>query len=76
MEIELLVAPGCSSHQPFLEMLTRLRQQLIPDARLTVTVVDSPQAARRLRFPGSPTLRIDGRDLEPQAEEAGNFGLG
>jgi len=76
MEIELLVAPGCSSHQPCQEMLTRLRDQLAPAARLKITVVDSPEAARRLRFPGSPTLRIDGRDLEPGAEQAGNFGLG
>ncbi len=76
MEIELMVAPGCSSHQPCQEMLRRLRDELAPTARLTVTVVDSPDTARRLRFPGSPTLRIDGRDLEPQAELTGNFGLG
>ncbi len=76
MEIELLVAPGCSSHLPCQEMLHRLREQVAPAARLKVTVVDSPEAARRLRFPGSPTLRIDGRDLEAGAEQAGNFGLG
>lgn len=76
MEIELMVAPGCSSRQPCQEMLRRLLDELEPAARLTVTVVDSPEAARRLGFPGSPTLRIDGRDLEPQAEQSGNFGLG
>jgi hypothetical protein len=32
--------------------------------------------AQALRFPGSPTIRVRGRDLQPQAEERGDFGLG
>ncbi len=32
--------------------------------------VDTDGEARRLRFPGSPTIRIDGRDVFPTGELA------
>lgn len=31
--------------------------------------VHDPTAAKRLRFLGSPTIRVDGRDIEPGADE-------
>ena len=33
-----------------------------------LVVVNTDEEARRLRFPGSPTLRVDGRDLFPAGE--------
>ena len=30
-----------------------------------LVTVESADDAQRLRFPGSPTLRVDGRDVEP-----------
>lgn len=76
MRIELLVAPACSSHRPLEAMLRRLIAELELNAQLRVTVVRTTQQARELAFPGSPTVRIQGRDLEPEAAAAGNFGLG
>jgi hypothetical protein len=32
-------------------------------------------AAQRERFLGSPTVRVDGRDVEPGAEQRDDFGL-
>jgi hypothetical protein len=47
---------------------------------LAVEIVDeivvSPAAAVRLRFPGSPTVRVEGRDLQPDIEALGDYGLG
>jgi hypothetical protein len=37
--------------------------------------VESREAAERERFLGSPTLRVDGRDVEPGAAERRDFGL-
>jgi hypothetical protein len=37
--------------------------------------VPDDAGAHRERFLGSPTLRIDGRDVEPGAEERTDFGL-
>jgi hypothetical protein len=35
--------------------------------------VRDPGAAAQLRFLGSPTVRVDGRDVEPGAEERRDF---
>ncbi len=76
MRVDLLVAPGCASRQEMERLVGELLAELAPEAVFRTTVVDSAEMARELRFPGSPTLLIDGRDLEPQAELAMNFGLG
>jgi hypothetical protein len=38
--------------------------------------VSTRDEAETLRFPGSPTVRVHGRDLQPKAEEAADYGLG
>jgi hypothetical protein len=43
------------------------------DVRLGHELIDSPEAAERARFHGSPTILIDGRD--PFGNENGPFGL-
>ena len=50
-----------------------LRTWAVPELRL-VNVPD-PDAAKRLRFLGSPTVRIDGRDVEPGAGHRDDFVL-
>lgn len=37
--------------------------------------VESVEAAERERFLGSPTLRVDGQDVDPTAGERTDFGL-
>jgi hypothetical protein len=36
------------------------------EADIELVAVNSDEEARRLRFPGSPTIRVDGRDLFPR----------
>jgi hypothetical protein len=45
------------------------------DERIELRRVESDQAARANRFLGSPTLRIDGADVDPGAAGRGDFGL-
>ena len=37
--------------------------------------VESPEAAERERFLGSPTVRINGRDIDPGAAQRTDYGL-
>lgn len=75
MKIELLYFDGCPNHEA---LLSRLRE-LLGRAGIssTVEMVNVPDAgaAERQRFLGSPTLRVDGRDVEPRAELRTDFGL-
>ena len=70
MNIDFLYYEDCPSHDDALE---RLKQVLVAEgieANLTVTKVETEEQAKELEFVGSPTIRIEGRDIDPPPEEA------
>jgi len=69
MEIEHLYFDGCPSY-PVAEKALRevLMEEGLEAAALKLVAVNSDEEARRLRFPGSPTIRVDSQDLFPVAE--------
>ena len=69
MTVELLWWEGCPSYPQALEGLrVVLRAEgLDPDA-VRLREVESDEQAERERFPGSPTIRIDGEDVLPPGE--------
>lgn len=72
--IELLYFTGCPNHTAFLPHL----QQLLDsnDVNSPVQLIEvSDDEAHRLRFLGSPSLRINGHDIEPEAEDRSTYGL-
>lgn len=66
MRIEFLYWDGCPSHP---EALRRLRQVLEEEGirdPVEVVRVETDEQAERLAFPGSPTIRFDGVDVQPE----------
>jgi hypothetical protein len=68
--VELLFWDGCPSHPQALADLRAAMEQtgLDPDTVL-VREVDTDQRAGRERFVGSPTIRIDGEDVDPPGDD-------
>ena len=65
-EVELLYWSGCPSHPRALADLREAMLELGLDASsVRVREVDSEEQARVEGFVGSPTIRIDGRDIQP-----------
>jgi hypothetical protein len=67
VDIELLYWRGCPSYPE--------AQQLVEDVlddpeELRLREVKTQDEAEELRFPGSPTIRIDGVDIDPAGAEA------
>jgi hypothetical protein len=58
-----------------LERLNRLLVEADVDDEVSMRRVESDEMARCERFLGSPSLRIDGHDVEPGAEQRTVFGL-
>jgi hypothetical protein len=73
--VEILYFEGCPNYRPARALVERLATQLRikPEIRL-VEVVDA-DAAVVLRSLGSPTVRVNGVDVEPGAEERRDFGF-
>jgi hypothetical protein len=68
VKIEVLYFAGCPHREATVERTREVLAALGAEVEVReVEVRDSADAAR-LRFPGSPTVRVDGADVEPGAE--------
>jgi hypothetical protein len=73
--VELLYVDGCPHYAELLPRLrVLLRRAHVGDA-IQVRRIPDERAARRERFLGSPTVRVDGQDVEPGARERVDFGI-
>ena len=75
MRIEILYFDGCPGHEALMSRLCEFLRGAALDAPVELKRVTSAEEAERERFLGSPTLRVDGRDVEPGAEERTDYGL-
>jgi hypothetical protein len=73
--VELLYFEGCPHHERLLECVRELLSAHKLLASLEPVPVGSEEEARARRFLGSPSLRVDGVDVEPGADERTDFGL-
>jgi hypothetical protein len=71
--LEILYFDGCPNYQPTRALVERVATQLRIDPEIELVEVRDPDTAAGLRFLGSPTVRVNGRDVEPGAEERRDF---
>jgi hypothetical protein len=63
--IELLYWEECPSHPEARRLVEEVLAELGLDATLELREVRTLQEAEAERFPGSPTIRVDGTDVDP-----------
>jgi hypothetical protein len=68
------MSPACGHGQQSLQFVREVLNMLAPGARLETVVVQDQREAERHQFPGSPTVRINGVDIDPEAPAG--FGVG
>jgi len=71
--IKILYTDTC----PFWKETLQLINEVATDMKTKVTIkkvkVKNEEDAKRLRFPGSPTVRINGVDIDPAAKPTEGF---
>jgi len=70
VEIEFLFWEGCPSHPEARQLLDDVLADQGVDVEVTVREVFTQAEAEELRFPGSPTIRVDGLDVDPVGASA------
>jgi hypothetical protein len=77
IDIELLYFDGCPKWENARDELRAVVRDmgLAERANVRLVRVDDEAHARRLEFAGSPTIRVNGRDIEPESDEPREFGL-
>ena len=71
--VEILYFEGCPNHEPALALVERIAVELGLEPEVDLVQVPDADAATPLRFLGSPTVRVDGLDVEPGAEARDDF---
>jgi hypothetical protein len=76
MKIDVLYSRECPHYLPALQLVYEVLDELRLAAQVDLVRVEDQPEAERLRFLGSPTVRIDGVDVEPYATFArSGFGM-
>jgi hypothetical protein len=73
--VEILCLESCPHTQPTVDRVREVSAACGVAVDLRVVHVESGEHAHLLRFLGSPSVRVDGRDVEQQAEERTDHGL-
>ena len=70
MRVEVLYFDGCPTYVDATRTLREVLSELGVEADVELVAVNTDEEAQRLRFPGSPTIRVEDRDLCPVQERS------
>jgi hypothetical protein len=75
MRVQVLVSENCPHREPTLRLVYDALHELGIESTIDEVSVGDVDQARRLRFLGSPTVLVDGNDVEPARRTDTNFAL-
>lgn len=75
MKIEMLYFEGCPNHVPAMETVRETLHSLGRNDEIHQIEIRTQAEAEVMGFVGSPSIRINGADIEPEARTAKAFGL-
>lgn len=70
VNVTFLYYEDCPSHDLAFDRLRQIMAEEGIEAEVEVIKVETEEQAQRLRFIGSPTILVNGRDIEPPPSDA------
>jgi len=71
--VEILYTDACPFWKETLNTINELTRELNIAITVKKTRIASDEEAKQHRFPGSPTVRINGVDIDPEARETAGY---
>jgi hypothetical protein len=75
LRVEFLYDPDCPSHEEALARLREVMEEQHSVPNLVVEAMTSRDRVQKRRFLGSPTIRINGVDIDPGSEHRQDYAL-
>jgi len=75
LEVDILYFEGCPHYEPALELVRDVVEDLGVDAVLSEIEIKSHDEASSRSFLGSPTIRVNGEDIEISRRQDENYAL-
>jgi hypothetical protein len=73
--VEVLYAEHCPNFPAALALVQRVAAELGLAVDVRTTMITDQAAAERAQFVGSPTVRVNGRDVDPEGELGAEYTL-
>jgi hypothetical protein len=70
VKVDFLYYEDCPSHELALDRLRQVMAEEGVSVKIEVLKVETDEQAQSLRFIGSPTIRINGQDIDPPPADA------
>ena len=71
MKVEILYFDECRTYETATKTLQAVLAEEGLESDIEIVAVNGDEEVGRFRFPGSPTIQVDGEDLFPIAEREG-----
>src|SRR6266851_4989623 len=75
MRIEVLYFEGCPNYEPAVERVQQVLKEEAISAEVSEINLSDASTAQELGFLGSPSVRVDGLDVEPAARSVREYGM-
>lgn len=75
MQIEVLTIPGCQVTPPTVELVKATADESGVAYDLSIVTIESHKEANDANFIGSPSVRVNGEDVEPGAHLQEQYGV-
>jgi mercuric ion transport protein len=76
MKVQVLYFDGCPNSLPAVELVAETLRAEGIETDVELVLVASAEQAQEIEFLGSPTVRINGLDVEPEARTQKSYGFG
>src|SRR5262245_1516272 len=73
IRVDILYFEGCPNHLPTRDLVRDVVRSLGVDATIREVEVRDAQDAARLRFFGSPTVQVNGEDVDPAVRRRADY---
>jgi len=75
MRVKVISLEGCMATPPTMALVKETARELNIGITLDHVIVRTPEEAEENRHIGSPTVQIEGLDIDPQARSIDQFGI-
>jgi hypothetical protein len=75
LDVTVLYTAGCGGTPATIALVKRVAHELDIPLRLQEVLIHSPEQAVRQNFLGSPTVQVNGLDIDPAARQRDDYGF-
>ena len=75
MNIEVFTIPGCQVTPPTVDLVKETAYEMGASYEVSIVTVENHEQANDLKFIGSPSVRINGVDIDPDAHLQKQYGV-